>query len=142
MKHVLASFIINARHESFTPFSKATKGEPIVVDSLTKVRNFSSVSTQQRKFVRLRVCPQVTQHHSWIGELKEVLNGFVIDFYCLSSKRLNNVSALLGGQIVHSCSKILTEIGVTLDDESSSWMKLSPSKIVGSSDFRKWKTLF
>ncbi|KAK7407669.1 hypothetical protein VNO78_09668 [Psophocarpus tetragonolobus] len=139
MKHALASFITNARHESFTPFSKATEREPIVVDSLTKVSNFFCVSAQQRKFVRLRVCPQITQHHIWIGALKEVLNGFVVDIDCLTSKGLNNDGAFLGGQIVHSCLKFLTEIGVTLDPESSSWMKLSPSKVVGSFDSRKWE---
>lgn len=49
MKHVLASFITNAKHESFTPFGKATEREPMVVDSLTKVSNFLCVSAQQRK---------------------------------------------------------------------------------------------
>ncbi|CAJ1932578.1 unnamed protein product [Sphenostylis stenocarpa] len=137
MKHVQASFITNAKHESFTPFSKATERDPMVVDSLTKVSNFLNVSAQQRKLVRLRVCPQVTQHRIWTGALKEVLNDFAVDLDFLSSQGLNN-DILLGGQIVHSCLKFLTEIGVFSDTESSSWMKLSPSKMLAS-DPRKWE---
>ncbi|XP_020205405.1 uncharacterized protein LOC109790630 [Cajanus cajan] len=133
MKHVVASFTTSTQHESLTPFSKATEREPMVVDSLTKVGNFLNVSTQQRKLVCLRVCPQVTQHCIWTGALKEVLNGFAVDLNCLSSRGLNN-GALLGGQIVQSCMKFLTEISVCLDPKSSSWMKLSPSKTVDSYD--------
>ncbi|KAL5142164.1 hypothetical protein HKD37_09G025393 [Glycine soja] len=116
MKHVLASFITNAKHESFTPFGKATEREPMVVDSLTKV----------------------TQHRIWTGALKKVLNGFAVDLDSLASRGLDN-NALLGGQIVHSCLRFLSEIGDFLDPESSSWMKLSPSKTVYSSNSRKWK---
>ena len=128
MKHVLASFVSNVKHESFTPFGKATEREPMVVDSLTKVSNFLNVSAQQRKLVRHKVCSQVTQHCIWIGALKEVLNGVAIDLDCLSSRGLNN-NALLGAQIVHSCLNFLTEIGVFSDLGSSSWMKLSSSKV-------------
>jgi len=140
MKHVVASFVSNAKHGSFTPFGKATEREPMVVDSLTKVSNFLSVSAQQRKLVRLKVCSQVTQHRIWTGTLKEVLNGFAVDLDCLSSRGLNN-DALLGGQIVHSCLNFLTEIGVCSDPESSSWMKLSSSRMVNSSDPRKWEDI-
>ncbi|RDX93488.1 hypothetical protein CR513_24238, partial [Mucuna pruriens] len=138
MKHVVTSFTTSTHHESFTPFSKAYEREPMVVDSLTKVSNFLSVSAQQRKLVRLRVCPQVTQHRTWTGALKEVLNGFAVDLDCLASRGLNN-GALLGGQIVHSCLKFLTEIGAFSEPESSSWMKLSPSKTVDSPAPRKWE---
>ncbi|XP_020219186.1 uncharacterized protein LOC109802290 [Cajanus cajan] len=138
MKHVVASFTTSTQHESFTPFSKAIEREPMVVDSLTKVGNFLNVSAQQRKMVRLRVCPQVTQHRIWTGALKEVLNGFAVDLDCLSSRGLNN-GALSGGQIVQSCLKFLTKISVCSDPESSSWMKLSPSKTVDSYDPRKWE---
>lgn len=137
MKHVLASFVSNVKYESFTPFGKATEREPMVVDSLTKVSNFLNVSAQQRKLVRHKVCSQVTQHRIWTGALKEVLNGFAIDLDCLSSRGLNN-NALLGAQIVHSCLNFLTEIGVFSDPGSSSWMKLSSSK-VDFTDSRKWE---
>ncbi|XP_027914476.1 uncharacterized protein LOC114173967 isoform X1 [Vigna unguiculata] len=137
MKHVLASFVSNVKNESFTPFGKATEREPMVVDSLTKVSNFLNVSAQQRKLVRHKVCSQVTQHRIWTGALKEVLNGFAIDLDCLSSRGLNN-NALLGAQIVHSCLNFLTEIGVFSDPGSSSWMKLSSSK-VDFTDSRKWE---
>ncbi|KAG4391380.1 hypothetical protein JHK82_013228 [Glycine max] len=138
MKHFLASFLTNVKDESFTPFGTATERKPMVVDSLTKVSNFLSVSAQQRKLVRFRVCPQVTQHRIWTGALKEVLNGFAVDLDCLASRGLDN-DALLGGQIVHSCLRFLTEIGVFSEPESSSWMKLSPSKTVDSSDSRRWE---
>lgn len=84
------------------------------------------------------MCPQVTQHRIWTGALKEVLNGFAVDLDCLASRGLDN-DALLGGQIVHSCLRFLTEIGVFSEPESSSWMKLSPSKTVDSSDSRRWE---
>ncbi|XP_014520933.1 uncharacterized protein LOC106777725 isoform X1 [Vigna radiata var. radiata] len=138
MKHVMTSFVLNAKHESFTPFGKANEREPMVVDSLTKVSNFLSVSAQQRKLVRHKVCSQVTQHHIWTGALKEVLNGFAVDLDCLSSRGLNN-DALLGGQIVHSCLNFLTETGVFSDPGSSSWMKLSSSKMFDFGDPQKWE---
>ncbi|XP_027360398.1 uncharacterized protein LOC113868744 [Abrus precatorius] len=141
MKHILASTSTTniQQHEPFTPFGKATEREPLVVDSLTKVSNFLSVSAQQRKLIRLRVCPQVTQHRIWSGALKEVLNSFAVDLDCLGSRGWLSERALLGHQIVHSCSKCLTQTAVFADPESSSWMKLSPSKTVDSSESQKWE---
>ncbi|KAK7310107.1 hypothetical protein RJT34_07383 [Clitoria ternatea] len=136
IKHVLAS-LMNKKHESFTPFSKATEREPMVVDSLTKVSNFLSVSAQQRKLVRMKVCSQVTQHRIWNGALKEVLNNFAVDLDCLRSQGSYN-GMLLGHQIVHSCLKFLTETAV-FSDPDSSWMKLSSTKTVNSSDSQKWE---
>ncbi|KAK7308688.1 hypothetical protein VNO77_42310 [Canavalia gladiata] len=137
MKRVLASSTTTTQLESF-PFSKVTEREPLVVDSLTKVSNFLDVSAQQRKLVRLRVCSQVTQHRIWTGALKDVLEGFAVDFDCMGSQGLTK-GALLGQQIVHKCLEFLTETVGYSDPESSSWMKLSPSKTVDSSDFAKWE---
>ncbi|MCH98335.1 hypothetical protein A2U01_0019335, partial [Trifolium medium] len=48
MRRVLAS-TTNTQHDTFTPFSKTTERESMVIDSLTKVSNFLNVSAQQRK---------------------------------------------------------------------------------------------
>ncbi|MCH99019.1 hypothetical protein A2U01_0020030, partial [Trifolium medium] len=88
MRRVLAS-TTNTQHDTFTPFSKTTERESMVIDSLTKVSNFLNVSAQQRKVVRFKVCPQVTQHHIWTGALKERLNNFAVDLDSLGSQGLN-----------------------------------------------------
>ncbi|XP_061352722.1 uncharacterized protein LOC133297569 [Gastrolobium bilobum] len=139
MKHVLASSNTDTQHDSFTPFCKASEREPLVIDSLTKVSNFLSVSAQQRKLVRFRVCPQVTQHRIWTGALEEILNSFKVDLDSLGSQGLNEGTMLLGQQIVHSCLKFLTETALFSDPDSSSWMKLLPSKTVNFSDSQKWE---
>jgi hypothetical protein len=139
MRCVLAS-TTNTQHDTFTPFSKTTERESMVIDSLTKVSNFLNVSAQQRKVVRFKVCPQVTQHHIWTGALKETLNNFAVDLDSLGSQGLNE-GTILGRQIIHSCLKFLTETASFSDADSSSWMKFSPSKIVNSSDTQKWEDL-
>ncbi|GAU40730.1 hypothetical protein TSUD_14150 [Trifolium subterraneum] len=138
MRRVLAS--ATNTHDTFTPFSKTTERESMVIDSLTKVSNFLNVSAQQRKVVRFKVCPQVTQHHIWTGALKETLNNFAVDLDSLGSQGLNE-GTILGRQIIHSCLKFLTETASFSDADSSSWMKFSPSKIVNSSDTQKWEDL-
>ncbi|XP_050887264.1 uncharacterized protein LOC127092438 [Lathyrus oleraceus] len=137
MRCVLAS-TTNTQHDTYTPFSKTTERESMVVDSLTKVSNFLNVSAQQRKVVRFKVCPQVTQHHIWTGALKETLNNFAVDLDSLGSQGLKE-GAILGQQIIHSCLKFLTETASFSDADSSSWMKFSPTKIVTSSDSQKWE---
>jgi len=137
MRRVLASNT-NTQHDTFTPFSKTTEREPRVIDSLTKVSNFLDVSAQQRKVVRFKVCPQVTQHHIWTGALKETLNNFAVDLDYLASQG-SNEGTTLGQQIIHSCLKFLTETASFSDADSSSWMKFAPSKIVNSSDSQKWE---
>lgn len=125
-------------HDTFTPFSKTYERESMVIDSLSKVSNFLNVSSQQRKVVRFKVCPQVAQHHIWTGALKETLNNFAVDLDSLSSQGLNE-GIILGQQIIHSCLKFLTETASFSDTDSSSWMKFSPSKTVSSSDSQKWE---
>ncbi|KAE9584598.1 hypothetical protein Lalb_Chr25g0279781 [Lupinus albus] len=124
------------RH-SFTPFGEASERYPMVVDSLTKISNFLNVSAQQRKIVRFKLNPQVTQHHIWIGALEEILNSLRVD---LESPELNKVVPM-GQQIVHSCLKFLTDSAIVNDPDSASWIKLSPFKNGGSSNSPKWEEL-
>ncbi|XP_019443425.1 PREDICTED: uncharacterized protein LOC109347808 isoform X1 [Lupinus angustifolius] len=124
-------------HHSFTPFGEASERYPMVVDSLTKISNFLNVSAQQRKIVRFKLNPQVTQHHIWIGALEEILNSLRVD---LESPGLNKVVPM-GQQIIHSCLKFLTESVIVSDPDSASWIKLSHFKNVCSSNSPKWEEL-
>ncbi|KAF7843460.1 exosome complex exonuclease RRP41 [Senna tora] len=128
-----------AYQDSISPFSKASEREPILVDSLTKISNYLNVSAQQRKFIRLTVCPQVTQHRIWTGALEEILNGLKLDLDLLATHGLSKSNTVLGQQIVHSCLKFLIETAVSSDPDSTSWMKLSPSKTFNPSDPQKWE---
>ncbi|RYQ87627.1 hypothetical protein Ahy_B09g095149 isoform B [Arachis hypogaea] len=137
MKHVLVS-TMGTQNEPFSPFSQAREREPIVIDNLAKVSNFLDVSTQQRKVVRFKVCPQATQHRILIGTLKEVLNNFKVDLDALDSQGLDK-DTIMGQQIVLTCLKFLTEAAVSNEPESNSWMRLSPSNNVNTSGSRKWE---
>ncbi|KAL4286061.1 hypothetical protein AHAS_Ahas19G0048500 [Arachis hypogaea] len=137
MKQVLVS-TMGTQNEPFSPFSQAREREPIVIDNLAKVSNFLDVSTQQRKVVRLKVCPQATQHRILTGTLKEVLNNFKVDLDALDSQGLDK-DTIMGQQIVLTCLKFLTEAAVSNEPESTSWMRLSPSKNVNTSGSRKWE---
>nr|KYP61008.1 hypothetical protein KK1_023431 [Cajanus cajan] len=86
-----------------------------------------------KSLVRVFVGSPFVQHR-----MKHVVGSFTTSTQHEFSRGLNN-GALLGGQIVQSCLKFLIDISVCLDPESSSWMKLSPSKIVDSYDPRKWE---
>lgn len=125
---------------STSPFSQASERVPIVVDSLTKISNFLNITAQQRKSVRLTVCPQVTQHRIWTGALEEILNGMKVDLELLTA-RGSSKSTLMGQQIVHNCLKFLTETAVSSDPDTASWMKLSPSKTLDPSDPLKWEDI-
>nr|KYP63349.1 hypothetical protein KK1_017918 [Cajanus cajan] len=86
-----------------------------------------------KSLVRVFVGSPFVQHR-----MKHVVASFTTSTQHESSRGLNN-GALSGGQIVQSCLKFLTKISVCSDPESSSWMKLSPSKTVDSYDPRKWE---
>ncbi|XP_016169841.2 uncharacterized protein LOC107612658 isoform X1 [Arachis ipaensis] len=137
MKHVLVS-TMGTQNESFSPFSQAREREPLVIDNLAKVSNFLDVSAQQRKVVRFKVCPQATQHRILIGTLKEVLNNFKVDLDAFDSQGLDK-DTIMGQQIVLTCLKFLTEAAVSNEPESTSWMRLSPSRDVNPSSSRKWE---
>ncbi|KAJ7963151.1 Exosome complex exonuclease [Quillaja saponaria] len=136
-KNVLAlSSLEGVKCES--PFSKTSEREPMLVDSLTKVSNFLNISAQQRKVVRLKLGPQVTQHRKWTGSLKEVLNGLKFDLDSLNN-RCPSKGTKMGRQIVYSCLKFLNEISGSSDLESASWMRFAPKRAVSSSDSHKWE---
>lgn len=137
-KNILAIFP-DTESRLLTCFSKPSEREPIIVNSLTKVSNIFNMSAQQRKLVRITICPQVTQHKIWIGALQEILYGLrsEIDFlmdYC-PSKEIR-----ISQQIVVSCLKSL-EAAISYDPESSSWMRLTPTKVVDSDASHKWEDI-
>ncbi|XP_057958665.1 uncharacterized protein LOC131151437 [Malania oleifera] len=105
--------------------------EPITIKSLTKVCNFLNISAQQRKLVRLTVCPQVTQHRVWTGALEEILKGLKSDMESLTHQ-LFSQGTQMGHQIVSSCLKFLDGKAISYDPDSTSWMRLAPAKIVDS----------
>ncbi|KAL2548641.1 hypothetical protein Fot_10171 [Forsythia ovata] len=136
-KNLMASFANDARYREFQCFSKPSEREPITLSSLTKVSDILSISAQQRKIVRHTICPQVTQHQIWTGALEEILNELKseIDFliHCCTSKEIN-----LAKQIVVSCMKFL-DSAISADPESTSWMRLGPTKGEDSATSHKWE---
>ncbi|CAK7353612.1 unnamed protein product [Dovyalis caffra] len=119
-------------------FSKASERGPMVVNSLTKVSNFLNVSAQQRKVVRFKICEQVTQHKIWRGALEEILNELksemdLLNYNCLGKG--NN----MGYQIVSSCLKFVSDMDISVDHDSTSWMRLAPAKRVGSRSCAEWE---
>ncbi|XAR70952.1 hypothetical protein NMG60_11028008 [Bertholletia excelsa] len=118
-------------------FSKPREREPMTMSSLTRVCNFLNISAQQRKLVRLAICPQVTQHQIWTGVLEEILTEIKseIDFLnqCCPSK-----GTMMAQQIVSSCLKFL-DAASSYDPNSTSWMRLTPAKGGDSPASHKWE---
>ncbi|MFS8005386.1 hypothetical protein Hanom_Chr13g01236801 [Helianthus anomalus] len=127
-----ASFVIqNTR----TCVNKPVYKEPFSVNSLTKICDMLTVSAQNRKLVRLAICPQVTQHQIWTGALMEIL------------KKLGNEMSVknygctnMGQQIVVNCLRFLDD-AVSYDPDSTSWMRVAPKKDADSSPPAKWADL-
>ncbi|KAE9450459.1 hypothetical protein C3L33_17642, partial [Rhododendron williamsianum] len=120
-------------------FTKPYERGPMTISSLTKVCNFLNISAQQRKLIRLAICPQVTQHQIWTGALEEILTGLKSEIELLGHHTPNK-AIYMGQQIVHSCLKFL-DAAVTYDPNSTSWMRLSPSKVSGSPVSHKWENI-
>ncbi|XP_004291474.1 PREDICTED: uncharacterized protein LOC101291399 [Fragaria vesca subsp. vesca] len=124
----------------FVCFSKTGERQPLVVKSMSVVGSILNITAQQRQTVRVKICPQVTQHGIWTGALEEILNGLKCELECLdyqgSSKGMR-----IGQQIVCSCLKFLAETSVSYDDDSASWMHLSTAKVTDSSGLQKWEDL-
>ncbi|XP_058184430.1 uncharacterized protein LOC131301934 [Rhododendron vialii] len=120
-------------------FTKPYERGPMTISSLTKVCNFLNISAQQRKLIRLAICPQVTQHQIWTGTLEEILTGLKSEIKLLGHHTPNK-GIYMGQQIVHSCLKFL-DAAVTYDPNSTSWMRLSPSKVSGSPVSHKWENI-
>ncbi|XP_057956957.1 uncharacterized protein LOC131150330 [Malania oleifera] len=118
-------------------FNKQIEREPITIKSLTKVCHFLNISAQQRKFVRLTICPQVTQHRVWTGALEEILRGLKSDMESLNHQ-LFSQGTQMGHQILSSCLKFLDDKAISYDPDSTSWMRLAPAKIVDS-PANKWE---
>ncbi|KAL6964918.1 hypothetical protein U1Q18_035972 [Sarracenia purpurea var. burkii] len=130
-------------NHTFAPhlcFSKPNERQSMTVNSLTRVCNFLNISAQQRKSVRLAICPQVTQHQIWVATLVELLTELKSEIELLShfspTKGTN-----IGQQIVSSCLKVL-DSAISYDSNSASWMHLEPAKVSDLPDLpvsRKWE---
>ncbi|KAI3687730.1 hypothetical protein L1987_81432 [Smallanthus sonchifolius] len=122
-----------------TCVNKPAYKEPFDVNSLKKICDVLCVSAQQRKLVRLAICPQVTQHQIWTGALMEILNQLEIemkvkDYGCIT-KGFN-----MGRQIVVNCLRFLDDV-TSYDPDSASWMWLTPKKDADSPPSAKWADL-
>ncbi|XP_052210204.1 uncharacterized protein LOC127813322 [Diospyros lotus] len=117
-------------------FGKPSERESMTLDSLTKVSNFLNISAQQRKAVRLAICPQVTQHQIWTGALEEILAGLRSEIEVLN-RYSPTKGTRMGQQIVASCLKFL-DAANSFDPESTSWMRLAPTKVGDSPASHKW----
>ncbi|KAK9946043.1 hypothetical protein M0R45_011526 [Rubus argutus] len=121
-------------------FSKPNEREPMIVKSLSIVGSILNITAQQRQTVRVKICPQVTQHRIWTGTLEEVLNGLKSELDCLDNQ-CPTKGTKIGQQIVCSCLKFLADTSISYDDDSASWMRLSTAKITESSGLQKWEDL-
>ncbi|GAV89587.1 hypothetical protein CFOL_v3_33001 [Cephalotus follicularis] len=126
---------------SFDCFSKPSEREPLIVNSLTTVSNFLNVSAQQKKSLRLNICPQVTQHNIWTGALAAILNGLKSELALLDNVSLSK-NAEMGQQIVSNCLQFLADFDVSCDPNSTSWMRLAPAKRVDIHSMNKWEDVF
>ncbi|KAK9124583.1 hypothetical protein Sjap_014185 [Stephania japonica] len=122
-------------------FSKPCERAPITLNSLTKVSNFLNVSAQQRKSVRLAICPQVTQQRIWTGALEEILEGLKSDMKLLYSYQSLKGDFRMSEQIISSCFRFLGNTKASSNLESTSWMRLTPTKKFDSPPSSKWGDL-
>nr|XP_043613932.1 uncharacterized protein LOC122585883 [Erigeron canadensis]XP_043613933.1 uncharacterized protein LOC122585883 [Erigeron canadensis] len=113
--------------------------EPFSMNSLKKVCDILVVSAQQRKLVRLAVCPQVTQYQIWTGALMEILNQLKYEMsvndYARSTKGDN-----MAQQIVVNCLRFLDDFE-SYDPDATSWMRIAPKKGAESPPSAKWADL-
>lgn len=120
-KSIGTTFVMQNMH---TCANKPRYKEPVAVNSLKKVCDILNISAQQRKLVRLAVCPQVTQHQIWTGALTEIFNQLK---YEMSFKEYGTKGDNMAQQIVVNCLKFLDD-SVAYDPDSTSWMRLAPKK--------------
>ncbi|KAI3468041.1 hypothetical protein Pfo_024704 [Paulownia fortunei] len=135
-KNLMASFA-DTQCKEFQYFCKPHEREALIVNSLTKVSDILSISAQQRKVVRHTICPQVTQYQIWTGSLVGILNGLKSEIEILIHQR-SSQEIRLAQQIVVGCLKFL-ESAMSYDPETSSWMRLTPTKGADSPDSPKWE---
>ncbi|KAM1013680.1 hypothetical protein ACFX13_044361 [Malus domestica] len=127
-------------HNPFVCFGTPSEREPMIVNSLSVVGGFLNISAQQRQSVRVTISPQVTQHRIWTGMLEEVLNGLKSELDYLDY-RYPSKGIKMGQQIVSSCLKFLadTSTSISYENDSSSWTRLVPAKVIDSSGLQKWE---
>ncbi|KAL8063094.1 hypothetical protein ABFX02_01G005700 [Erythranthe guttata] len=135
-KNMLASFA-DTQFAEFQYFSKCHEREPLIVKSLSKISDILSVSAQQRKVVRHNICPQITEHRIWTGALVEILNGLKSEIEVLIHRRPSKETRL-AHQIATGLLKFL-ESAVSYDPETSSWMRLTPTKGANTPNSPKWE---
>ncbi|XP_057986065.1 uncharacterized protein LOC131170611 [Hevea brasiliensis] len=91
LKENVEAISANTKFKPVVSFSKLREREPMIVNSLTKISNFLSVSAQQRKLVRSAICPQLGSHNSVnsqsSGTWEEVLEMFNDLIRCLESEK-------------------------------------------------------
>ncbi|XP_073029021.1 uncharacterized protein [Primulina eburnea] len=140
--NLMASFGSQDQCRAFQCFGKPSEREKLQVTSLTKVADILSISAQQRKLVRHTICPQVTQHHIWMGSLQEILNGLKSDIDVLIHCHHPSNEIRLAQQIVVGCLKFLESFTSYDDPEYTSWMRPRPIKqVLDSTESRKWEEL-
>ncbi|KAH6826342.1 hypothetical protein C2S53_017691 [Perilla frutescens var. hirtella] len=127
MRKNLMDSSVDQRCKELEHFCKPHERDVLTVSSLTKVADILSISAQPRKVVRKKIGPQVTQHKIWTGALVEILNGLKseIDQF-LAQKRLSK-EVRLSQQIAVGFLKFLESV-MSHDPETSSWMRLTPTK--------------
>ncbi|KAK9079480.1 hypothetical protein SSX86_001152 [Deinandra increscens subsp. villosa] len=116
--------------------NKPSYTQPFGVNSIKKICDLLDVSAQQRKLVRLAICPQVTQHQIWTGAIMEILKHLekemsVRDYGCITK------GSNMAQQVVANCLMFLDDV-MSYDPDSASWMRLAPKKDVDSPPFAKW----
>uniref|UniRef100_A0A1D1XED6 Ribosome-recycling factor n=1 Tax=Anthurium amnicola TaxID=1678845 RepID=A0A1D1XED6_9ARAE len=117
-------------------FVAGREREPMTLNSLTTVCNLLNISAQQRKSVRLSVCPQVTKHHIWRGALEEVLKNLGSE---LRTLRARSPAMHMGEQIASSCIRFLADTTGPSQQETPLWMQLAPEKKADKPvQMRKW----
>ncbi|KAG6398629.1 hypothetical protein SASPL_140096 [Salvia splendens] len=128
---------VDQRCKELDYFCGPHEKEALTVSSLTKVADMLSISAQQRKVVRKNIGPQVTQHKIWTGALSQILNGLKSEVELLNLRGPTSKEIMLSQQILAGCLKIL-ESAMSYDVESSSWMRLPPTKGANATDSPKW----
>ncbi|PKU64768.1 uncharacterized protein LOC110108177 [Dendrobium catenatum] len=123
----LKKSLTSAQPQVFSCFSSLNGRQPMTLDSLTKICNFLGISAQQRKSIRLTVCPQVTQHHIWRGALEEILNDLKRE---LDNIGFNSPAFQMARQVMMSCLKFLKDTASLHESEAPAWMRLAPLKKV------------
>ncbi|KAJ6829620.1 uncharacterized protein M6B38_331525 [Iris pallida] len=118
-------------------FNTPNERRAIKLDSLTKVCNFLNISAQQRKNVRLAICPQVTQHHIWRGALEKILIDLKLD---MDASKCSSRFFQIGEQILSSCTNFFAETAGVTSSDSPSWMRPAPlNKVEKPLPSREWE---